>query len=157
MRYINNEGVLFKELEDLGKELGYEVELVPMGYQSNEKTAELFYSASILIGLHGKKNSFKSSIFFFLKGGAFANMVYCNPWAVIVEINNNNGRDCFAVLAKARRLKYVRFHPKNEFLYQSYKGFNLTKKEISMLKGIVEKNVRESERNAGDRLPDAVS
>ena len=126
VRFLDNEQEVFGEIEKLGREIGYNVEFVEMGYRNGPDTPKLFYSAAVVVGLHG---------------GAFSNIVYCNPDAVVIEINNNNGRDCFAVLSKAKRIKYVRFTPKNEFLYQSYRGFQFTKKEIKMLRGTIELNL----------------
>jgi hypothetical protein len=95
-RFIFNEKEFIDELQS---DLEIENRLQVFEFQnmlSLEEQRDLFYSASIVIGMHG---------------GAFSNVLFCNKRAVVIEINQRFGRDCFAVMSIAQGLKYERFVP----------------------------------------------
>jgi hypothetical protein len=125
-RYIINEGEL---LEAFAQEPSIGTRLKIFEFRKNISSSEqekMFNSAAIVVGMHG---------------GAFSNIIFCRQSAVILEINQANGRDCFAAICLSRGLKYERFVPQGWPGYTGG-GFILSNKNIHSLTDLIKSYAR---------------
>ena len=127
-RILKNEKQLIAGFRVLSHIHNYELKVMQHNtHWSPLEQQRAFYSASVVIGLHG---------------GSFSNIPFCNKYATIVEINYSGPlrRNCFCNMALALQLNYVRFSiPKID--YGRHDIIQLTSSEISNLVSVVEKNM----------------
>ena len=130
IRWMDNEDELIEAIRNLSRARGWAVEVVPhkvvgvSDQTTTKKTILQFNNAAAVVGLHG---------------GAFSNVVFCNPHAVIIEINNNvKGRECFSGIALSRGIEYHRFQHHREFWYQSWDHFRLYDREIRQIVALLD-------------------
>ena len=130
IRWMDNEDVLIEAIRNVSRARGWAVEVVPhkvvgvSDQTTTKRTILQFNNAAAVVGLHG---------------GAFSNVVFCNPRAVIIEINNNvKGRECFSGIALSRGIEYHRFQHHREFWYQSWDHFRLYDREIRQIVALLD-------------------
>jgi hypothetical protein len=119
-RRIVNENALINAAKEMALSNGYIVDIVPHGAVTDKNLIRNVYSSWFIIGLHG---------------GLFSNIAFCSPNAVVIEINNVDGRDCFAGMALALQLRYQRFPKAFDYVKAEV---DLSPKEIRMLIAMIE-------------------
>lgn len=91
--FINQDKVI-DSLRDWSKKVNLEFTIFPHTIEHDLiESAKLFQESKIVFGIHG---------------GSFSNIVFCNTESIIVEVNNVNGRNCFAAMSKELGLEYYR-------------------------------------------------
>jgi len=89
-------------LQNTVREVGLELRI--FSHKSIHHDVSIIAGAKILVGPHG---------------GAFSNIAFAQPGAIIIEVNRPHGRDCFASMAIQRGMMYYRLSPEHWIDYKA--------------------------------------